>query len=203
MISQSIRNRGTTFSYKLKFRIRDDQGALFPNLKIRDLKTNSYIDLNLYKTPLVNYNEFNSSDGYLMGENTGWELNMPFKNKEELVNLVNLFLKKSSVNIFDKKGRPLKETKTQRRVRSHWQDSYETPVLIIGRKAIEFYSHLPNFIKATKVVLKEKNNEISFIINKKLEMLKNSGYYNQLLKFGFIEEVCLGNKPFVVEFVDK
>lgn len=59
------------------------------------------------------------------------------------------------------------------------------------------------FIRASKFSLKEGNNEISFVVHKKLKKLRKLPQYEKLLNFGFKEEECLGNKQFVTDYIDQ
>ena len=151
--------------------------------------------------PLKEYKQFTNAD--LLGENYGWELNMPFNSEGELIKLVDLFLRKSGDHIYDKNGVIIEEIDKEKSLRAPWRDAYETPVLILGEIALKYANKLPHFIPATKIILRENFNEISFIINKNLGLLRNLPHYEQLKRMGFNEELCLGNKPFIIGYVDK
>lgn len=127
---------------------------------------------------------------------------MPFNGKKDLLTLVDLFLRKSGKHIYDAQGNIIKETDEEQKSRAPWSDAYKVPVLILGKNALRYARRLPEFVPAAKFSLKENDNEISFIIHKNLEYLKSLDYYNSLLKFGFVEEECLGNKPFI-KYVDE
>ncbi len=178
-IMHYIRNRGTRHLWDPGYQIRDEIGNLLP-LRIQDKKTGKYINLHRYMEPLSRYPEFRRSRGSLINEDVnGWELDMPFQNESELRILIDLFLRKS------------------RRGKESWPGAYSVPVLLIGESALEYASSLPQFEEVIKVNLSEGNNEISFIVHKKLENLRHSPFYEKLKNFGFIEELCLANKRFI------
>lgn len=202
-ILNCIRKKAGTFLHELKFVIRDNKGNLLPGLRVKDLRIGDYLDLNKYSKPLINYPEFKDAEGCLIDEDQGWELDMPFYNKKELMSLVNLFLNKSGKYIYDNGGRIIEEIEEQLQKRSPWADVYDTPVLLLGKSALNYADELPHFIPAIKMALKENSNEISFVIHKNLEQLRNLCHYKQLLRLRFNEEECLGNKSFISEYVDK
>lgn len=76
-------------------------------------------------------------------------------------------------------------------------------MLLLGKKALRYSKFLPHFSKAHKIFLMENGNEISFIINKNLKILKQMPYYEKLRRLGFKEELCLGNKAFIKTYIDK
>ena len=51
--------------------------------------------------------------------------------------------------------------------------------------------------------LKKGKNEISFVIHRQLGKLKSLLHYKTLLESGFIEETCLTNNPFFLNYLDK
>lgn len=202
-VLEHIREKAGAFLHELEFRIRDDKGNLLPGLKIRDITTGHYIELNEFSDSLINHPQFDDKEGSLVAEDQGWELGVPFKTKKELFGLVDLFLKKSGIFVYDKYGKQVEETEEEVRLRSPWADAYETPVLLLGENALRYADSLPQFIQAIKLVLRENSNEISFVIHKNIDMLRKLPHYGNLLSFGFKEELCLGNKPFIAEYVDK
>lgn len=203
IILRYIRKKAGAFLWELYFEIRDNKCNILPGLKIKDIRTKQHIDLEPFIKPLDEYGLFADCDGYLLGESQGWELDIPFNNKKELMNLVDLFSNKSGKHIYDQKGRIIEETDEERKLRSPWADAYETPVLLLGETALRYADELPHFIPATKICLIENSNEISFVIHRNLEQLRNLPHYEWLLQLGFSEETCLGNKPFIAEYVDK
>jgi len=203
IISGHIRKKGGAFLHDLgDFRIRDDNGNLLPGLRIKDIRSGKYLDLDKFTEPLINYPQFRDAEGYLIDEDYGWELDMPFNNKKELMDLVSLFLKKSGEYLYDEDGEKIVETYEEKESRSPWADAYKLPVLLLGEAALRYADELPHFVSATKVSLRENSNEISFTIHKNLETLRSLPHYKQLLQLGFEEEGCLGNKPFI-KYVDK
>ncbi|MBW2974008.1 hypothetical protein KY346_06500 [Candidatus Woesearchaeota archaeon] len=201
-ILNQIREKAGAFIHDLEFRLRDDDGNLLPGLRIKDTRTGKYIDLENYQDALINYQEFTDAEGCLIDEDQGWELDMPFKGERELMSLVNLFLKKSGKHIYDVRGNIIKETDEEQDARAPWSDAYKVPVLLLGETALRYADKLPQFVPVTKFALKENNNEISFIIHNNIKYLKSLNQYTQLLRFGFAEEECLGNKPFI-RYVDE
>lgn len=202
-ILKQIRNKAGAFLWDLDFEIRETQGNILPGLKIKDIRMGQYINLEYFTRPLGNYPQFAEAEGYLIGEDGGWELDLAFNNKQELMKLVALFLQKSGTRLFDENGNEIIETKEQRMKRNPWTDAYQTSVLLLGEIALRYVNELPHFIPATKFSLIMGSNEISFVIHKNLEMLKRLPQYNKLLELGFKEEGCLGNKPFITDYIDK
>ena len=181
----SIREKTGVYLWKPKYNIRDDRGELLPYLKIKDLRTNGYINLNEFFSPLADYPTYADADGHLLAEDNGWQLDLPFTSRERVIVLSRLFYEKSSKYSED-----------------HWSDAYETPVLLFGSAVSDYIGELPGFIPAVRFTLEENNNEISFIIRKNLEKLRNLPHYEELLRFGFKEELCFGNKLFIDGCVD-
>lgn len=116
---------------------------------------------------------------------------------------VQLFLRKSSKYLFDEKGNIVKETGRDKKIRLPWPDAYVLPVLLLGEKALRYARELPQFVPATKVGLEKNGNEISFVIHKRLDLLRKLRHYEYLKKLGFKETPCLANKPFIRHYVDK
>lgn len=201
IITERIIQKSGAFLWDPANRIRDDNGGLF-NIQIKDLRTGLYLSLENYGPILIKHNEFLNSKGYLLAEGHGWEIDIPFKNENELINIADLFLKKSGMYNYDEEGITIKETDEEILLRSPWPDAYRTPVLIIGEGALKYIKKLPYFGVATKFSLTSNNNEISFIIHKNLATLKNLPAYDTLKEIGFVEEFCLGNKPFL-RYIDE
>ena len=87
-----IRQKLGVFLWELKFLIKDEQGP-YPDLVIKFIETNDIFDTASYsEETLENHPEL---EGKLYSENYGWELDFPFNNKKELIQLVNLFTKKA------------------------------------------------------------------------------------------------------------
>lgn len=82
-------------------------------------------------------------------------------------------------------------------------DAYDTPVLIIGENAVKYIKKLPAFEKVTRFSLIESGNEINFIINRKLDKLKQTKHYKNLINLGFRDDICLANKSFVNRCIDE
>lgn len=133
----------------------------------------------------------------MLAKDFGWELDLPFQNIEELRQLSTLFLKKASISLYDQEGLEINESPEEQLLRSPWPDAYEVPVIIIGKEAVKYASHLPHFGWAMRFSLIQDGNEISFIIHHKLDRLRRLEHYSTLKAVGFIEEPCLCNKPFL------
>ena len=195
-----IRGKVGVFIHDPEFRIRNDQGEILQGLKIRDIRTGEYLDLGKFATDLSDP-KLESDIAYFIDEDVGWELNIPFNDKKELKKIIALFLRKSGASNYNKRGIKVSETEKEKKLRAPWSDAYGIPILIIGEKALK-YRDLPLFTPATKISLKENNNEISFIINRNLERLRKIPQYAILTDLGFCEEKCLGNKPFI-RYIDE
>ena len=202
-VLKCIREKSGAFLWDLYFKIRTNGGKVLPGLKIKDGRIGQYLHLEHFTRPLGEYPQFMEADGHLIGEDEGWELNLSFNNKQELMKLVTIFLQKSGTRLFDEEGNEIIETEEQKSRRNPWTDAYQTPVLLLGEIALQYANELPHFIPANKFSLIMNSNEISFVIHKNLGRLKNSPHYKRLLELGFKEEGCLGNKPFVADYIDK
>lgn len=183
-MEKCIRKKGGAFLWELDFQIRGEKGKLYPRLKIKDKETGR--NLNLLKYPENTLENYPNLDGRLIGEDYGWELDLPFKDKKELMNIVELFIKKSD------KGNE-----------ESWPGAYRVPLLLLGQKALDYKNDLPDFCKAMKISLKENENEICFVINKNFLRLSKLDNYSKLIKLGFKEELCLANNTFIRAYVDK
>lgn len=201
MIMKHIRKKAGAFLWKPKFRLHKDGGSLLPGLRIKDIVTGEYVDLSKFDKPLINYQEFSNKYGSLIGEDQGWEAVIPFNSEIELLKLITLFLKKSGTHIYDEVGNERSETEIERKIRRPWTDAYDTPILILGEKAVAHKNKLPEFEEAVKLCLVENNNEFSFVIHNNWDRLTNSAHYQTLLRCGFNKEPCLCNKPFL-KYID-
>lgn len=202
-IQDWIRSRITAHVWGHKFKTKREDGTPYKGLRIRDFGTGLYLKLQDLPSPLSIDTCFDDPQKILLAENECWQLDIPFRNKKELLRLVELFLQKSGEYVYTSEGNRILETKEERNLRNPWRDSYETPVLLLGNLALQYEKDLPSFAKATKLALYERNNEISFIINKNLGRLKELPQFEYLLNKGFEEEFCLGNKPFIIKYVDQ
>lgn len=185
-IDQFLREKGGFFIWKLKFEICDEGGNIYPGLKIWDIDQNQWLNLNDYNKPLIEYDKFKHREGKFLALDLGWQLDIPFYSKEELFNLTNLFIQKGNKKLFES-----------------WPGAYETPVLLLGSEAINYQRELPDFIQATKMGIYSNSNEISFIVHKRFDLLKNTQNYLFLKHLGFTEELCLGNKLFIRDYIDE
>lgn len=182
-VIRHVRNKGSRFLWNPAYNFRKKGGKIFPRLKIKDLRDNTYIDLEIYENNLIDHPNFRKSRGYLIAENCGWELNLPFNNKKELLELTSLFLSMSQVS-------------SKHNIIS-WRDAYKVPVIILGNDALKYVIDLKGFDKVIRFYFIENQNEINFIIDQKLKILKNLNHYDALMKIGFREEICLANKAFI------
>lgn len=202
-ILQCIRSKTGAFLPELDFIFTDDKGNLLSGLRIKDTQTGGYITASTFNSPQELIAYLKSTKEYLVLEDSGWELDMPFHSKRELVNLTNRFLRKYSGYFYDKEGTIINETSKQKERRKPWSSAYKTPVLLLGSEALKYAKDLPHFVSVLKVSLLENNNEISFVIHENMKILRDLPHYQQLRRLGFREEVCLANKPFILRYVDK
>lgn len=112
-------------------------------------------------------------------------------------------MRKSGKFAYDPLGNQIEESIEEQRFRDPWPLAYDTPVIILGAAALKYREKLTQFSTATQFSLKENQNEISFIINTQLPILEQLPHYKQLLGWGFEKELCLGNKAFIKEYIDK
>lgn len=182
-IISNIRAKTGAFLLKKGFLIKDSHGMPYSESVIKYLDTDEVFDVAKYPHSTLEDSEL---EGKLYNQNSGWELNFPFRNQEELVKFVEIFIQKAS-----------------KKNNSHWPGAYETPVLLLGERALEWQDRFPRFIPATKIGLIQGNNELSFIIHKNLSKLKTLHYYTELLYLGFKESFCLGNKEFIIKYIDE
>jgi hypothetical protein len=184
-IEESIRSKYACIRWEKDFVFRDNQGNLFPHLKIRTNKSD-YLDLSKYaQSTLEGVPEL--ADIPLFEENLGWQLDLEFNGESELVSLVNLFGLRAS-----------------RAKENHWVDAHTIPFLIVGNE-VRKYTHpaLNQLVKATFMILEENGNEVSFVINKTMDKLKAIDAYGLLCRLSFKESVCYGSKQFIDAYVDK
>src|SRR3989338_3475887 len=78
----SIREKLSIFLWSPKFLIRDEEEVPYISLRVRDIRTDKFIDLKRFKVCLGEKEEYSNSFGYLIGENQGWQLDMLFSSKE-------------------------------------------------------------------------------------------------------------------------
>ena len=105
-LSGYFRDKGSSFRWDLDFNIRDSAGRLLPGLTVKRWQTGKSLELERYANNLREYQEFHGEQ--LIGTDSGWELNLPFRSKKELLRLVALFLQKGSMYLTDPEGnRPI------------------------------------------------------------------------------------------------
>jgi len=192
------RDKLAFFLWKHFYRTRDNKGDML-DLKLKNSMDNQIIPLEKYPLPLENYPGLDILRDSLVAEADGLEFNIEFKNKKDLLQITQLFTRKSGTKIYDSQGDEIYESQDEIAKRKPWRDAYETPMLIIGEGAVKYYKELPQFEKAMKIELLEGENEISFIIHNKLEILRALPCYPILKKLGFCEIPCLANKPFLID----
>ena len=98
---ERMREKGGVFFWNPEYNTLDDDGNVLSGLKIKDLRTGKPLDLGKYTKPLEEYEGFKDSNGFLIAEDYGWEVDIPFRKREKLMKLVDLFLRKSGSVIFD------------------------------------------------------------------------------------------------------
>lgn len=203
-VLMQLRNKYGSYRWENRFRFRDDKGDVYPNLKIRDTKTNQYVDLQ--EIPFQTLEEAGYDEKTVqnyVGEDKGWEINIGCDYEEDILKLAKLFTQKSSDFPFDQEGFPKVETVEERLLRSPWPGPHETPILIIGGNIKRLSARIPLFIPAKKIECEFNDKELSFIIHNKYQKLCNLPEYVLLLDLGFEEEDCLANIPFIQRYVDQ
>ncbi len=161
-VLEQIRNKGGTFLWDLDFIIRGQDGNLLPGVIIKDVRNAKYLELEKFPHSTIDNPELS---GHLIGEDFGWEVNIPFFNIKDLLELVNLFARKSGIFIYDDDGTIVNESWNERTLRGSWTDAYKVPVLLLGETAIKYSKILPHFVPVTKISLIDKSNEISYLNN--------------------------------------
>ena len=183
-----IRPKRSAFHFDPRFRFRDEAGKVFTGLTVRHGPT--AIELSKYTNPLAEYPELADINNHLIGEDAGWEINLRFRTREQLLRLSRLFVQKSTDN-----SSSVRKHETD--LITAWPAAYHIPVIILGKNALSFTAELPQFAPACRVFLEENKNEINFIVDKTFKQLHHSQEYRQLLHLGFQEEECLANKAFL------
>lgn len=182
-VVKNMREKFGCFRWELDFHIRDEKGMLLKGTRIRK-RDGSLLNLEEYtERTLESYSTL--SNILLVGESDGWELNVEFKEKEDLKNIAELFIRKSSSKSPDR-----------------WPDAYDLPVLVLGEGAVAYAQELPDFIPAKRIVLQRGNNEISFIIDRLFAPLQKMSEFGEIQKLGFNIEACLANKSFIEQYVN-
>ncbi|MDP3728685.1 MAG: hypothetical protein Q8R18_04495 [bacterium] len=162
----TVRNRATTFRWVYDYIIRDDNGNILKNLRIR--KRKEYLDLLKYPGNTLFESGLNKEQcEELIGETKGYDIAIFSNSKEEIVNLVSLF------TIRTEKGKSYS-----------WKDAYKTPFILVqglrgelnNFEEVNLYSIKNNkefaFISKEKVQLKEFTQEDCYI-NKSLFQMEN------------------------------
>ena len=196
-IAERIREKGGTFFWNPEYSTRNNKDEILGGLTIKNLKTGRCVDLRKYRKPLNEYKRFKNSKGRLIAEGYGWEIDIPFRKKERLIRLVDLFLRKAGLFIHNEDGKRLRESVQEKKLRAPWPDAYRDPVLLIGEIALKYLDQFPEFDETYRLSLVRNNNEISFVIHKNLDFLRNLPHYENLCRLGFSEQRCLANKPFL------
>ena len=132
-VGLSRRDKRGVYKWKPKFRIRDDEGELYKDLKIKNIETGDYH--NLERIPYGTLREAGFSDAEidkLVGQDKGYEINIFLSNEEDLLKLAQEFIRRSSEYLVDEEGNIVFETSEELRQRDPWPGSYETPVIVIG-----------------------------------------------------------------------
>ncbi len=200
-VSISTRSKKGFFQWRPSFFIRDERGSLEANLRIKNIDTGEYLDLEgiSYRT----LKEAGYSEAVkLIAENEGYEINTLTSIEEDLRRLAAEFLRKSSDTLFNEDGEQVVETEGERQERAPWPGASNVPVLIVSGNVSRFVD-LPGFQKVD--LFRFQNEEIGeylFVMHKQTELLRRSEEYNPLRGFGFREEVCLANSCFIKEYVD-
>lgn len=172
-----------------------------PNLRIKNVSDNYWIDLNNYGHPLSQYPEF-TRNSVLIAEDKGWLLDIPCCSVGEMAQLAELFAMKSHLIRSDYIRSPTIVLPLSFYSESSWRDAYKIPVVIVGGKAIDCRSILPSFGAAKMFSCIRDDFEFSFVINNNLSRLNDSDSFPFLRSSGFREHDCLVNLRFLQEQVD-
>lgn len=203
-VLMQLRDKYGVYRWELDFNFRNDEGEVYPDLKIKNIKSGKYIDLiQIIPTTLEEAGYAKKEAKNLIGENKGWEINIGCDKIEDIIEIANLFTKKAYKFPFNKYGIFLPETEEEKDIRKPWADAYETPVLIIGGDIVQIKDKISSFIPAKLIRWQKENAELNFIVNNAFEKLKNLSEYQDLINLGFKEEDCLANLPFILQYVDQ
>ncbi len=152
-----------------QWKIRDDKGKLFPNLKIKDKK--GYICLEEIQTQTLAEAGFSEED-ILIGINRGYELRVQSQGYKEIEELAKVFIEKTD------KNSP-----------NAWPDTYNTPIIFLFGM-----EHADDFLPVT--MYQQKGERLSFnFIQRSLRKDREK----ILEEIGFEQAVCLANSQFVRE----
>ncbi|MBI4145429.1 hypothetical protein HY493_04470 [Candidatus Woesearchaeota archaeon] len=182
-VDRCTRAKYGSFRWERHFVHRDDDGSLFPNLRVRSCD-GAYIELDRVPEQTLEHRS-DLAGTSLIGESEGWELDLDFKNREHLISLASLFVNKSN-----------------RKNNAHWPGAYDVPVLLFGQSAVTYAADLPDFVVAKHIILTDAGNEISFVVNKHFPLLSARNEFSVLQSEGFRVESCLGNASFIERYVD-
>ncbi|HLD05882.1 MAG TPA: hypothetical protein VJG90_09260 [Candidatus Nanoarchaeia archaeon] len=203
-VSVSTRDKRGYFRWRPNFFIRDEKGVLEENLRIKDIETGEYLDLDgIPHRTLCNAGYSEEEIARLVAENGGYEIDILSSVPEHIRRMAGEFLKKSAFELYDDTGELISEMESERNTRGPWPDAWETPILIIGGNLSQMQG-LPGFHEAH--LFRFQGSEIGeflFVTHKEIEVLRSNEEYNRLIELGFREELCLGNTRFIKECVDK
>lgn len=194
-INKCIRSKKGVYEWKSDWNIWKD-GKLQSDLKIRKFGNKDFINLKNLNKNIISLSDIYGINEKFIAEDESSEINISVKQEDSMFELVDLFSKKSSKFLYDEKGKTIGFNKFC------WEEAWDVPVLLIGGNIMSYEFLFPEFIKSVRFFKYENENEISFIIHKKFDKLKNSDYFDKLIKFGFQYEFCLANKPFILQYVD-
>ncbi len=201
-VSVSTRDKRGYFQWRPDFFIRNEDGSLEENLRIRNKETGDYLDLARISQRTLPGEEFSEEEiAKLIAENKGYEINTCASSEEDIRRLAVEFLVKSSAKLFDEHGDIREETDEERLRRAPWPNSSYVPVLIIGGRVSSLVG-LPGFQKACIFRFQGDIGEYLFIVNHQRETLSRSREYDTLQSIGFREEPCLCNHRFIMQYVD-
>ena len=192
------------FRWEPGFKFRDDNGKVYSVIKIKDMITGKYLNLESLEGSTLKEAGFSEEQiKNLTCENKGWEMNMASDNEKNIIKLTNLFVKKSSIDKFDDNGNITIETEEEKALRCPWPDAYEIPVLIVGGEIEKIRERIKGFVPVKLFKHQSKGGEYSFIIDEKYSLLKKLKEFDRIFELGFKEEVCLANIPFIKRYVNE
>lgn len=203
-VSITTRDKKGYFKWMPDFFIRSEDGNLEEYLRIKNIKTEVYLDLEKIPYQTLEEASYSEEDAdNLIAENEGFEINISLLNEEDLHKLAVEFLRKSSKKLYDECGEVVFETKEEYGKRNPWPGAWDVPVLIIGGHLSQIQHSIPGFQNAFLFRFQDVDiGEYNFVINKQIKFLKMSEQYKHLQDLGFKQEPCLANIRFIKDYVD-
>lgn len=161
-----IRSNESATRWKGEYRIRDDNGVLYPHLKIR--RGGFYLNLEEINHKTLKEAGFVEEDiTSMIGETKGYEISLSSSNLKKMRNLAKTFLEKGNI-----------------RSKNHWRDAYNKPFICI--KGI---NKIRGFEEAQIYSIFRDKEEFNFLSRKNKPIL-----IERLLEQNLMIESCLINE---------